>query len=164
MDRALPSRDYGGGHEHVGPLLGPWGPEEILRWLSISGIALVLCVVAWYLAAGESRPIRQVGPVNLGIVAVIIAAAANVSFIQRGRRATGERRRSLLGEPRRDRALAPGTSGGGAIPVSDLLVGTDGLRYFHRSDCPMALGRTWTGSDRASHESAGRAACAVCRP
>jgi hypothetical protein len=139
----------------------PWRPEELSRWLVMSGVALALCVTAWYLAAGDAKVTDQVGPLNLAIVALLVATSANVSLIQAGRKATGERRRALLGDARHP-ATDHATGGDAVVPVSDVLTGTVGLRYFHRSDCPLARGRAWPPASREDHEDAGRLPCAVC--
>ncbi len=33
---------------------------------------------------------------------------------------------------------------------------------FHRPDCTLAVGRSWTASTRQVHEEAGRLPCGVC--
>jgi hypothetical protein len=81
-----------------------------------------------------------------------------------GRRSIGMRRRALLGEPARVssvRAAAPAF-----VPLSadDAFVGDPKLTMYHRPECALAAGRSWTAMPRAAHESAGRTACLVCRP
>ena len=39
-----------------------------------------------------------------------------------------------------------------------------GMQHFHRSECPIAAGRSWTPLSRPTHEAAGRTACGICQP
>jgi hypothetical protein len=38
------------------------------------------------------------------------------------------------------------------------------MMRFHRSNCPLATGRSWGASSRQEHEVAGRLPCGVCKP
>lgn len=44
------------------------------------------------------------------------------------------------------------------------LVGTDGMKYFHRPDCQMARGRNWPTHSLTEHIDAGRGPCPICAP
>jgi hypothetical protein len=142
-----------------------WTSRLLGRWGIVLGATGVGCFVAWYLDGGENNWHDQVAPLNLALVCLVVASAANVGLVIAGRRAVGARRRALLGEP------AVGSSGptrvralGDSRPSSPLLVGDAGLKHYHRADCSLAADRGWPALSRSEHEAAGRTPCGVCRP
>jgi hypothetical protein len=64
--------------------------------------------------------------------------------------------------------LAPAGSGPvtalSASASAEHVVAAEGLRRFHRPDCPIAAGRGWSPLPRRAHEAAGRGPCGICRP
>jgi len=148
----------------LGGPVGVWSSRDLARWGSVVSVAGVGCFVAWYLAAGDTSYNKQVGPIDLAMVGLLVAAAANIGFLLVGRRAIGVRRRMLVGEaaPVLARSVAP--VAGTIVPLQTSLVGAPGLRHFHRADCVLAHGRDWPAVTRSEHEAAGRTACGVCRP
>jgi hypothetical protein len=144
-----------------------WRPEDVLRWSGLAAVGAVMTVTGWYLSAGEVSYRHQTGAIDLAISGCVVAAAAHVVWLMRGRRAIGERRRRVLGEP----VSAPLATSvfaqwpyEGRRPRSAVIVGGDGLRHFHRSDCPLAADRSWPSRPVADQEAAGRTACGVCHP
>jgi hypothetical protein len=133
--------------------------------------------VAWYVCAGDVSLNQQIGPVDIAVAGLLLSGLGNATWLLRGRRAVGERRRTLLPDPvaqvRRVRAVQ------GDIPPSDLqathadvpavstevfLAGSD-MERFHRATCPLAAGRSgWTTMTRQEHLDAGRKPCGVCQP
>jgi hypothetical protein len=140
-----------------------WSQEDWVRWAVVVAAGLVMCVTGWYLAAGELSYNRQLGPTNLAVAGLIVAAAGHVWCFMRGRRRVGERRRQLIGEP--IEMLGTTTSVASvqrsAMPVT---VAGDGMRHYHRPECPLATGRDWPAGSPAQHEAAGWTPCGVCRP
>jgi hypothetical protein len=122
--------------------------------------------VGWYLASGEIKYSRQIGPANLAVAGLLVAGAGHVAYLMRGRRAVGERRRRLLGDP----TLAP-AGRAAATPAALHLDGAasettagDGMMRYHRKGCPLAAGRNWAVRSAEEQEAAGRIPCGACRP
>jgi hypothetical protein len=147
-----------------------WTRLDRARTAMLLLLGVVLWVVGWYNASDELDVDNQIAPLNLSVAGTLIAGVGFVLWFLAGRRAVGarrrvivERRRSLVlsveGRPsRRDQSLAPRAA-------SPVLVAGPTLRRFHRSDCPLALGRTdWAEAGRSEHTAAGRVACGVCLP
>jgi hypothetical protein len=141
-----------------------WGPEDLLRWVALSAAGLVMVLAAWYVSSGEARFGRQVGMLNLAVGGVVVACLGHVVWVLEGRRAVGERRRALLGEPLETGGVGSEVHGRVAACEVDGFVAGVGTRLFHRSGCPLAEGRGWSVGSREEHVGAGRVACGVCRP
>jgi hypothetical protein len=163
-----------------------WRPEDFMRWVISIGVGGVVLVASWYVCAGDASFYRQIGPLDAASAGLILAGLGNVMWLLRGRRNVGERRRALLpdvaalittegdsgeldelGERRRVSDVAPeGGAATAAAPTAEhvFFVAGDGLARYHRPDCTLASGRTWSGATRADHEAAGRQPCGVCRP
>ena len=125
-------------------------------WLGVLlGVGTLLIVLAWAGASGRDDAGDQVGFVTLALLGALLGWAATAGWVVGARRVITARRAYLLGE-------APARPVEGARSPS-LVAGDDG-RYFHRSDCSLAAGRSWVASPRQAHESAGRTACPGCRP
>jgi hypothetical protein len=122
--------------------------------------------MGWYLAAGETNYNRQLGPANLAVAGLIVAEAANVWWFVRGRRAVGERRRQLLGEPIDRPGTTAGTVSAHAAPVPGTMVTVagEGMRHYHRPECPLAAGRDWPQLSVEESLTDGRTPCGVCQP
>jgi hypothetical protein len=146
-----------------------WSAEDWVRWALFVAGGLVLWLVGWYLASGEINYSRQIGPANLAVAGLLVAGAGHVWCLMRGRRAIGERRRRLLGDP----ALAPAGreaatpaaphADGTACRPSETVAG-DGMMRYHRRGCPLAAGRDWPVLPAEEQEAAGRIPCGACRP
>lgn len=124
-------------------------------------VGLVVLVIGSSIVSSETVYDDQVSGINLAIIGVVLANAAGVSLLVTGRRAVSLRRVAVLG------ALPQLPARGAARPATDdrsELVGTDGLRHFHRADCALAGDRGWSAMSRAAHVDAGRTPCGVCRP
>lgn len=125
-------------------------------------VGLVICAVGWHQASGQDNLGDQVVPLNLALAGGLIAGAGNVWWVLKGRRAIGGRRRQLLTDaqlPAR-RQVVTRT----ATAPADLVVTGEGLRHFHRGDCPMVRDRGWVEVARADGEQTGRRPCGICRP
>jgi hypothetical protein len=149
---------------------GLWVRQDVLRAGLLLGVGVVLWVDGWYKASDDLDVDSQIAPLNLSVAGTLIAGAGFVAWFLAGRRAVGARRRALI-ETRRalvlpvaDRRLGSDRSLG-SRSTSPVLIAGSGLERFHRSDCPLAAGRTdWATASRIDHSAAGRVACGVCLP
>jgi hypothetical protein len=137
----------------------PWSADQLLRVVGLVVSGAVMCGVAWGVASGRAHFGDQVGWVSLAVGGLVVAFFGQASWLLNGRRAVGERSIHLLGRPPR-RA----TAGGGVRSRASQLVGGEGLRWYHRSDCPLARAQVWPVASRSEHEADGRQPCGVCRP
>ena len=142
----------------------PWGAGETLRWPSLASGALVvvgaaLVVGAWIVVSGKARFGDQIDWVGLAVGGLVLGCLGQVTWLLDGRRALAERARRLLGEPPHRVVLVARRRA-----TSIEFVGENGLRWYHRADCPLAASQGWPVAPRAEHESAGRRPCGVCRP
>ena len=140
----------------------PWSPADRLAWAVSVAVGAVLCAISWWGASGEARFDDQVGWATLALTGLLVASAAQVGWLLRGRRAVGDRRSRLIV------ATTAGSIEFEAIavprPTAPLVVCGPAQRRYHRPGCPLAAGRNWPAADRASLEPAGKAPCGVCRP
>ena len=141
-----------------------WGSEDLLRWVALSFGGLVMVVAAWFVSSGEARFDRQMAMLNLAVGGAVVACVGHVVWVLEGRRAVGERRRALLGEPLPSGGVGSEVDGRVAGCEVDGLVAGVGTRLFHRAGCPLAEGRGWSVGSREEQVGAGRAPCGVCRP
>ena len=138
----------------------PWDTGALVRLIVIVAIGAVLCAVAWTGASGHAEFKDQKGWVAVGVAGFLVAVAGQSLWLKQGRRAVAAHAAQLMGQAA---ALAPAASGPAAVTAgSDRLVAADGMRHFHRPDCPIAAGRGWAPVARRVHESAGRTPCGIC--
>ena len=156
-----------------GPLWMPAGPppeqplwraEDVLRWAALVAAGFVMCAVGWFLAAGETNYRHQVGPANMAVAGLIITSIGHVAWTVRGRRAIGQRRRRLLGHLAASPLAGQVSDSWDSHMSSAPVVAGEGMRHYHRHDCPLAAGRPWPAASAEEQEAAGRTPCGVCRP
>jgi hypothetical protein len=136
----------------------PWTADQALKTVALVAIGAVAVLVAWAVISGRPGASQQLGFVCLGLGGVIVAFLGQASWLLHGRRAVGSRARYLLGEaPDNGAAVFPASS-------ADALVAGDGLRWYHRGDCPVAAGQRFATVSRDKHEAAGRRPCGICQP
>jgi hypothetical protein len=142
------------------------------------GLGGIVVAVSWYVCAGDLKFSQQVGPTDAAIAGLLLAGIGNLGWLLHGRRALGERHRSLLPDVTVDLAQAAtvgtrrrlGATSATITPVPSaavepLFVAGEGMERFHRPDCALAAGRAdWTSRSRQEHVAAGRRPCGVCRP
>jgi hypothetical protein len=141
-----------------------WSQQLVIAWAAVTVAGFVMCAIAWYLASGEAVFNHQYGPGNLAVTGLIVANAAHLFWIAAGRAALADRRKSLFVVPP---AIETEVTGGGieaAVATSDDVVAGEGVRYYHRSDCPMAADRDWQPTGRDEQESLGLLPCRICQP
>jgi hypothetical protein len=141
-----------------------WSQQLTIAWAGLTVAGFVMGAVAWYLASGEAVFNHQYGPANLAVAGLIVANTAHVFWIAVGRASIAERRRMLLPEPPPIKTDVRGGGVDAAVATSDELVAGDGVRYYHRSDCPMAAERDWPETDRDTQEALGLLPCRICQP
>jgi hypothetical protein len=137
-----------------------WKSDDLVRLVTTTIVAVAVMIIAWRQALGETTLEDQILWANLSVGGMLLAGYGFMSWILRGRRAIGERRRELLGDP----VVESSTTEAIADPHSGVLVAIDGRRYFHRASCPLTDGRPTDAASQEAHEAAGRTACGVCRP
>lgn len=151
-----------------------WKVDDLIRWLLVVGVGAVAVGVSWYICAGDATFSQQIGPADAAIGGVLLAGLGNATWLLRGRRALGERRRALLADVigADEPATVTRVSGRPAVheafaapDTGALFVAGEGLERFHRADCSLATGRQgWLAMTRSDHERAGRRPCDVCSP
>jgi hypothetical protein len=159
--------------EASAPQRALWKPDDLLRWGFMLAVGAVAIGVSWYVCAGDSNFNQQIGPADAAIGGLLVTGLGNATWLLRGRRALGERRRALLGDGapvaaeltvRRVEMARAGTESGPS-DTGELYVAGVGLERYHRSDCALASGReAWQAMTRQGHETAGRRPCDVCQP
>jgi hypothetical protein len=92
--------------------------------------------------------------------------AVAVGLTPPGLRAAAVRVRRLLGHPVPNSPAGAGCEDSldRSRPSSQVLVGGEKMRFFHRSGCPMTVDRDWPAASSSEHSEAGRAPCGMCRP
>lgn len=139
----------------------PWTARDLVRLLGVVGAGFIVCVVAWAGAANRTQLDDQTSWVSLGVLGLAVAGAGETMWLRHGRRTVREYRARLLGHVSTLTELrAPGVS----RAVSQELMAAEGMRHYHRPDCPIATGRGWDPLPRGTQESAGRTPCGICRP
>ena len=122
--------------------------------LTLQGLGALLVALAWYFASGRPDAGDQLAFVTLSLIGALAGTAASARLFLRGRRAVGARTALLLGQ-------APSTAADSRPRAGDFVAGPT-ARWYHRSDCLLAEGRTWPAASRSAHERAGRKACPAC--
>jgi hypothetical protein len=156
-----------------------WGAEDLLRWVITVALGGIVVAVCWYVCAGDTQFSQQVGPTDAAIAGLLLSGIGNLAWLLHGRRALGERRRSLLpdiavddleyrtpvGTRRHVGPASPAMNSPASTAEDTVFVAGEGMERFHRPDCALAAGRTgWSALPRNEHELAGRKPCGVCRP
>jgi hypothetical protein len=145
-----------------------WTTAGWRSWFTLQLLALIVCAVAWKVAADRIKYGEQIGLANISILGLGVSLVAHWWMLQQGRRRIGARRRALLAPLGRG-LTAQGSAGsaGASAPVHDagqvVVAGTES-RYYHRPRCPMASGRNWPLSTVALQQRDGRSACRTCTP
>lgn len=142
------------------PATSLWSRRQAVVAAVVLAAGVALAVTGWFSLTGRPAVRDQVGPLAVAVTGAMTALLAELSWILAGRSAVATRRRLLIGTS----AAAPGTSGG-RRPSSPVLVAGEGLRLYHRADCPLAPpdARAF-GPELVAGQAAGRLPCGVCRP
>lgn len=119
----------------------PWEPNDLVRLVTLSLIALAVIGIAWYGASGEGRLSQQMSWLNLAVVGILVGGAGNLTWMARGRRSVGERRRALLGAWERTGSGAASPTSAPGAKADSRLVRVAGMRFAHTADCPLVTGK-----------------------
>jgi len=154
-----------------------WGPDDLLRWAFAIFAGATVIGVAWYVCAGDLSLKQQIGPTDAAVAGLLLSGLGNATWLLRGRRAVGERRRTLLPDPaaqvqrvRQARGSVPApvlppNSGAAPVIAAEVFLAGPDMERFHRPNCALAAGRSgWTTMTRQEHMAAGRKPCGVCDP
>jgi hypothetical protein len=142
------------------PLAGsPWARRQVGVLVAVNGVASILLLIGWGASAREVSLSIVIAWLNLGVGAVVIAAAADVAWLATGRRAVLARRRRIIAD-----AVAVDT------PEPSLTAGTTGWVHIagasraHRPDCMLVAGKHAAPVDPAALRAAGLhlRRCEVC--
>ena len=147
-----------GGHSH-----SLWSRSQLRSASLASGAALGLVVAGWYGAAQEVSVSHQLPWLNVALVGVVVSAATNGTGLLRARQKIGGRIRLLRETLERDTASRRTPTRTLPQPRTDL-VAAPAMRYFHRTDCPLAVGKPVRKATRVAHGRANREPCRVCEP
>ena len=139
----------------------PWQVAHLLVWYVGAGAGLVVILVAWWGASGTTRVPALVTWVNVGVAGLVVSGLANLVWLLEGRRAVGERRYAVLGDPDVS-ALTQRPAAGSA--ADEPLVAAGPMTRYHRTGCPAVSGKQVSAAARDDHESVGRSPCGICRP
>jgi hypothetical protein len=118
-------------------------------------VALLIVVLGWYGAAGQTAGDRQSGWLALAVGGLVTSGAVNGWWLRTWRVAMGRARAELV-------AAAHGSPAPSARPDSDgARVVVEGGALIHRAGCPLVGGKAVTPVGEGSDD---LAACGVCRP
>ena len=143
----------------------PWhaGNQLSLAFLSVLGLGGI--VLSWWMVAGTAQTATQQGWLDLGVVALLVAAAGDALYLLNGRRAVHRGRRALAlrmaALASDDAAVAAGVSPESAV---GLVVTAPRMTRYHRSDCLLVRGKPVSRGSVAENRLAGRRPCGVCTP
>jgi hypothetical protein len=142
----------------------PWhaGNQLSLAFLSLLGLGGI--VLSWWKVAGTAETVTQQGWVDVGVVALLLAATGDALFLLNGRRAVRTRQRALALRMAARTGGAAETDGVSADSVADMVVTAPRMSRYHRSDCLLVQGKTVSRGSVAENRLAGRCPCGVCTP
>ena len=128
-----------------------------------SASGAVSSLVAVFYGADEEFQYALAPWLNLALVGVVISTATNGAGLLRGRQRI-RRRIRLLRETLESDMGGRLTAAAAAESRDSHLVAAPGMKYFHRPDCPLAVGKPVRKQTRVAHGRANREACRVCEP
>ena len=140
----------------------PWTTSDLVRLIIPVAVGAVVVALAWNGVSTRAQLDDQKGWITIGVAGFAMAAAGQMVWIQRGRRAVTVHAARIQDDvaalvAQRSRPVPPTVR-------ADGLVAAAGMRHFHRPDCPIAAGGGWRPEPRGAHEAAGRTPCGICTP
>lgn len=132
-----------------------WSKRDEAVLGAVLALGAILVAAGWFFAAGRADAGDQLVFVSLALIGALVALAATIGWVVRGRRLISIRRALLLGTP-----PPPKAETARAVELVSAPTG----KWFHRADCLLAHGRGWSPAPRSAHESAGRLSCPGCKP
>jgi hypothetical protein len=160
---------------------GPWSGRGLAAIVATDALAIILAMVGWWNASGESRAGDQIGWLNVSLAGVVITIGANGLFLARGRQTIRLATTVVLTDPPRAGAGTwPIVSANGhtaaqsfvvaspGSPDSDLrqgrLVSVAGTRRYHRPGCALVAAKAVEQNTSEAFSRTGRHPCEVCEP
>ena len=141
----------------------PWhaGNQLSLAFLTLLGLGGIC--LSWWMVAGTAQTATQQGWLDVGLVALLVAATGDILYLLNGRRSVRRGRQVLA---LRLAALADGDAATDQVlPGSaDAVVTAPRMSRYHRTDCLLVRGKTVSRGSVAEHRLAGRRPCGVCTP
>jgi hypothetical protein len=136
----------------------PWSSEQFGFLAAANALGVVLVVTGWWVVSGSGQASDQVSWMNLAILGLVIALAADVWFLSQCRRVVRLARVTTFASPprtarRSSSELAP-----------DRLVSAIGMTWFHRPDCDLVMAKAVEAATRDEWARLGVSECQVCRP
>jgi hypothetical protein len=137
----------------------PWARRQFGALVGLNGAGLLLLVVAWHVTAHQALLGKQLGWLSVGVVAVLVAAAADVRWLAAGRHALLVRRREVLA----DQPAVAASSPRSVTSTTDWVQVPGGTRA-HRPGCLLIVGKDVRTVQPARLRKAGRRLrpCEVC--
>lgn len=136
------------------PAVAPWNRPQLLVLAGANAVAAVILLGAWWASSREPDLGSQVPWLNVGVVAVLVAAGVDALWLGNGHSGVRVRRRALLADVAR-----PG-AGHHPGPRSNELVRLASGRRVHRADCPFVAGKATTPAELSSADRH----CEMCCP
>jgi len=137
----------------------PWARRQFGVLVAVNGLAPILLFIGWWASARGASLSREIAWLNLGVIAVVIAAAADVAWLAAGRRAVlAQRRRIIADAIVVDRPEpSPTASTTGWVHIA-------GTSRAHRPGCILVAGKQAAPVDPAAIRAGGRhlRKCEVC--
>lgn len=131
--------------------LTPWDAAALRLFLAGTAVGAVLIAAGWSGASTTARFRDQIVWINVGVIGITVAVAAEVLWLLKGRRAVGILRRALIADAPPPAAGAPDNAGA--------VVTVAGTLRIHRSYCLLVAGKRTVETDTS-----GGSPCEICRP
>lgn len=137
--------------------MAPWNRQQLRVLAALNAVGLVLLLIAWRGSDGTDALEDQVGWLNLGVLAVVLAAGTDVLWLSRGRSRLITRRRALLADvaPLEARTVAVAHSGSGWVAVP-------GTVRAHRPGCLLVAGKAVEPLTPDAVAASDRRSCEIC--
>jgi hypothetical protein len=146
----------------VRPLGGsPWPRRQFGVLVAVNGFASILLVIGWRASGREASLSSGIAWLNLGVAAVVIAAAADGAWLATGRRAVLAQRRRIIAD-----AMAVGTPEPSPTESTTGWVHIAGASRAHRPGCILVAGKHAAPVHPAARRGGGQhlRRCEVCAP
>ena len=147
----------------IGRAAAPWhaGNHLSLAFLSLLGLGGI--VLSWWMVAGTAEAATQQGWLDVGVVALLLAATGDALYLLNGRRRVRTRQRALA---LRMTARADGLVRTDSVRADSggMVVTAPRMSRYHRAGCLLVQGKPVTWGSVAENVRAGRRPCGVCTP
>jgi hypothetical protein len=148
----------------------PWTSDHLVGVVVANGIGIMLLIAGWWQASGLSAARDQLAWLNLSVLGLVVAGAANGMWLARVRRVVTLARGVALpfgpAAPIEPVSLAGPALGSAASNGhgAGQLVASSAMSFYHRATCALVAGKETQVASRGEHEQSGRLPCEVCWP